>query len=160
MPFVRSLRGRQTIQTSKAIMTKSEVVRQYFGSWISKDRRIVDMHFADAVTYIESYGPIYEGLAQVQQWFDDWNSKGSVLEWRIDKMSALENSCFVEWFFRCDYEGSIGYFDGVSIIEFDGDNKIVLIKEYQSKHEHHFPYPNPVVDENQGATSLAVGASL
>lgn len=115
---------------SKAIMNQSEIVRQYFKSWTSKDRSIVDMHFAEAVRYIESYGPIYEGLAQVQQWFDDWNTKGSVLEWRIDKISALENTCFVEWFFKSDYEGSIGYFDGVSIIEFDTDNKISLVKEY------------------------------
>ena len=121
-------------------MNHSEIVQQYFNSWISKDRGIVDRYFAETVTYIECYGPVYEGLTQVQQWFDDWNTRGSVLEWRIDKISSLENTCFVEWFFKCDYEGSVGYFDGVSIVEFDATNKISLIKEYQSKHDHHRPY--------------------
>jgi len=128
-------------------MNHCEIVCQYFKSWISKDRSIIDRHFAEAIEYMESYGPMYEGLTQVQQWFDDWNTKGSVLEWRIDKMSTLGNTCFVEWFFRCDYDGNIGCFDGVSIVEFDVENKISLIKEFQSKHEHHFPYRALVVGE-------------
>ncbi len=31
-------------------------------------------------------------------------------------------------------------FDGVSIIEFNDDNKIASVKEFQSKHEHEYPY--------------------
>ena len=121
-------------------MTHSEIVRYYFQSWIDKDRSVVDGCFAQAIRYVECYGPVYEGLAQVQQWFDEWNRKSSVLEWRIDRIVEVGNTCFVEWFFNCDYEGSVGGFDGVSIIEFDADNRIALVKEYQSKHERHFPY--------------------
>jgi len=128
-------------------MNHGEIVRQYFASWINKDRRIIDRHFAPAIVYVECYGPVYEGLAQVQRWFDDWNARGRVLEWRIDKMTAIDNTCFVEWFFRCDYDGNAGCFDGVSIIEFDAENRILRIKEYQSKHEHVFPYRSLAVDE-------------
>ena len=121
-------------------MSHSETVRRYFKSWCEKDRSVVEAFFSDAIRYVECYGPVYEGLAQVQRWFDEWNCKGSVLEWRIDRIVDAGNTCFVEWFFKCDYAGSVGGFDGVSIIEFDADNKIALVKEYQSKHEHHFPY--------------------
>ncbi len=45
-----------------------------------------------------------------------------------------------EWYFECDYNHEIGGFDGVSIIEFNDDMKIVNLKEFQSKAEHYFPY--------------------
>lgn len=139
--------GKNGESTSKAIMDRSEIIGQYFRSWIAKDRSVIDTHFSATIEYVECYGPVYRGLAQMRQWFDDWNEKGSVLEWRIDRVSAVDRRCFVEWFFRCDYEGSIGQFDGVSVIEFDAENKISLIKEYQSKHEHHLPYGGRLVDE-------------
>jgi len=121
-------------------MDRNAIIRQYFKSWIAKDRSVIDRHFSEAIEYVESYGPVYHRLTEVQQWFDDWNQKGRVLEWRIDRIATVENTCFVEWFFSCDYAGSSGCFDGVSIIEFDAEDKISRISEYQSKHEHHAPY--------------------
>jgi len=41
---------------------------------------------------------------------------------------------------KCEYDNNISGFDGVSIIEFNDENKIVLIKEFQSKAEHTHPY--------------------
>ncbi len=42
----------------------------------------------------------------------------------------------VEWFFK-ERQGDVDNgFDGVSIIEFDMDNKISVIKEFESKAEH------------------------
>ena len=37
-------------------------------------------------------------------------------------------------------EHEIGEFDGVSLIEFDEDMKMVRVKEFQSKAEHVYPY--------------------
>ncbi len=34
-----------------------------------------------------------------------------------------------EWYFECDYNHEIGGFDGVSIIEFNDDMKIVNLKK-------------------------------
>jgi hypothetical protein len=46
----------------------------------------------------------------------------------------------VEWFFECIYDLVQDSFDGVSIIEFNSRNKIIIINEFQSKSEHNFPY--------------------
>jgi hypothetical protein len=46
----------------------------------------------------------------------------------------------VEWFFEYETKLDKDYFDGVSIIESDEDNKITIIKEFQSKSKHRFPY--------------------
>ena len=45
-----------------------------------------------------------------------------------------------EWYFRCDYEGSIGGFDGVTIADFDENLRIIKLLEFQSKAEHEYPY--------------------
>lgn len=34
----------------------------------------------------------------------------------------------------------ISEFDGVSIIDFNDQNKIISVKEYQSKSQHYYPY--------------------
>ena len=65
-----------------------------------------------------------------------------MLEWRIKSFLHEENKTAVEWYFRCDYDGEEGGFDGVSLIEFDNAGKIVSLKEFQSKAEHIFPYEN------------------
>jgi hypothetical protein len=46
----------------------------------------------------------------------------------------------VEWFFECEYDKNINGFDSVSIIEFNENNKIIFVKEFQSKAEHIFSY--------------------
>ena len=46
----------------------------------------------------------------------------------------------VEWYFECDYNNEISGFDGVSIIEFNKNMKIINLKEFQSKSEHDYPY--------------------
>lgn len=119
--------------------TRKGTVQQYFESWIAKDDTFMKEHFADDIVYSECYGPEYKEKQQCLQWFKDWNEKGSVLEWRIKSYYEIQNSCVVEWYFKCDYEGKVDGFDGVSIIEWTGD-KISSIKEFQSKAEHHCPY--------------------
>lgn len=39
-------------------------------------------YFADNISYIECYGPEYQNKNQCLKWFEDWNQKGSVLEWQ------------------------------------------------------------------------------
>lgn len=46
----------------------------------------------------------------------------------------------LEWYFKCDYEGNVDGFDGVTIAEFDANMKICDLKEFQSKAEHYCPY--------------------
>jgi len=119
---------------------KKEIVKQYFESWISKDIGIIEKYFSQNIRYIECYGPEYNGIQQIRQWFTDWNNGNNVLRWDIHNMLQCGNTIIAEWFFECEYAKNISGFDGVSIIEFGGDNKIILVKEFQSKAEHTFPY--------------------
>ena len=119
---------------------KEKIIKQYFESWINKDISIIEKHFSQNIRYIECYGPEYNGIRQICQWFSDWNNGNNVLKWDIKNIIECENTIVVEWFFECEYDKNIVSFDGVSIIEFDDDNKIILIKEFQSKAEHTFPY--------------------
>lgn len=118
---------------------REEIIRAYFRCWVENSPEVLEKTFSRDVVYSECYGPEYRGLGQVKQWFSDWNQRGKVLEWQIKSFLHEGSRTAVEWYFRCDYEGEAG-FDGVSLIEFDENGKIVSLKEFQSKAEHVVPY--------------------
>lgn len=121
-------------------MEKEAIIRRYFRSWIDRDIDVLEQVFSDDVTYTECYGPEYHGLTQILKWFADWNRRGTVLKWEIKGFIQQGSLTAVEWTFACDYDHEIGEFDGVSLIEFDEDMKMVRVKEFQSKAEHVYPY--------------------
>lgn len=96
--------------------------------------------FTNEIVYSECYGPEYIGIDQIEQWFQDWNDKGSVLQWDIKQIIKQGNTVVVEWYFKCDYNGNKMGFDGVTIAKFNRDNMIYNLKEFQSKAEHYNPY--------------------
>jgi len=115
------------------------LVEEYFRSWIDKDIAVMGNCLDDDVRYAECYGPEYRGKDQCLKWFEEWNRWGSVLEWRLKDYRESGEDCVVEWYFRCEFEGKEDGFDGVSLIQFSGD-KIIEVKEFQSKADHYFPY--------------------
>ena len=119
-----------------------ESIKTYFEAWLSKNGTALSMIFADDVVYSECYGPEYRGLNQIQRWFSDWNLRGTVLQWDIRNTIESGSTLCVEWYFRCEYDGNMDGFDGVSWIEFDDCGKIKALREFQSKAEHCFPYGN------------------
>lgn len=121
-------------------MTKQEIVRAYFEAWLQKDIQTVTRTFSEDAIYTECYGPQYHGLRQILKWFADWNQKGVVLQWDIHRMVEQGRTVVVQWFFRCDYDGTVSGFDGVSVIDFDEDDKICRLSEYQSEPKHVLPY--------------------
>ncbi len=122
-------------------MEKSEkAIRRYFSAWVENTPGCLPEIFGEDIIYSECYGPEYRGLGQIQKWFADWNKRGRVLEWNIKGFLHEGSKTAVEWYFRCEYDGNTDGFDGVSLIEFDKDGKIVSLKEFQSKAEHIFPY--------------------
>lgn len=117
-----------------------EAIKKYFEAWIAKDESVLPIIFSNKAIYTECYGPRYRGLSQIQRWFADWNRRGTVLQWDIKNTLESGDSLCVEWYFRCEYDGVVDGFDGVSWIEFDEEGKIKALREFQSKAEHHFPY--------------------
>lgn len=62
------------------------------------------------------------------------------MQWDIKRVIVYGNTAIVEWYFKCDYEGNVDGFDGVTIAEFDADMKICDLREFQSKAEYYYPY--------------------
>lgn len=121
-------------------MERESVIVSYFQSWINKDSSKLTEIFSADITYIECYGPEYQGVEMIKRWFHDWNQKGTVLQWDIKQFIHQDNVTAVEWYFKCEYMGNVSDFDGVSLIEFDQDNRIVNVKEFQSELPHYCPY--------------------
>ena len=117
-----------------------EIIRKYFQAWINKDIEAVKEIFSDNVVYSECYGPEYHGLSQILRWFSDWNNKGRVLEWTIKRIMVFNGTAIAEWYFKCDHDGNVSGFGGVTIADFDADGKIAKLCEFQSKSEHCYPY--------------------
>ncbi|MCH5323965.1 MAG: nuclear transport factor 2 family protein [Eubacterium sp.] len=121
-------------------MNSEETIRRYFKCWLDKNGGPLPEIFADNAVYSECYGPEYHGLEQIIKWFTEWNRIGSVLEWTIKQFIHQGAFSVAEWYFKCDYNGEISEFNGVSLIEFDNNGKIVNLKEFKSDAEHYFPF--------------------
>ena len=117
-----------------------ETIQKYFKSWLNVDIDVLSDVFSNDIIYSECYGPEYHGISQILKWFDEWNQKGRVLEWTIKRSIEKENTIVVEWFFKCEYEGNIDGFDGVTIADFNKEGKIKRLCEFQSKPDHYYPY--------------------
>ncbi len=122
------------------MLEREQIIENYFKCWTNKNSLILSKTFDLNAVYSECYGPEYHGLEVIQRWFNDWNMRGRVLVWDIKKFIHQNNFTAVEWYFKCEYDGEIGEFDGVSLIEFNADNYIINLKEFQSKIPHYYPY--------------------
>lgn len=121
-------------------MSKKQIIRDYFQAWLRPNIEVIKSIFDKSATYSECYGPIYRNKKEIISWFEKWNKQGKVIAWPIEKILINENTCIVEWHFKCNYQKKISEFDGVSIIDFNDQNKIISAKEYQSKSQHYYPY--------------------
>ncbi|MCL1807946.1 MAG: nuclear transport factor 2 family protein [Oscillospiraceae bacterium] len=122
-------------------MNKRELlIQNCFHSWITKEADVFQDSFADEAVYIESWGPAYRNKEHIVSWFKDWTKENTVLEWNVISFIHSGNMCVCEWFFKCECGGVIDGFNGVSIVSFDGAEKITLLKEFQSKTPNVYPY--------------------
>ena len=119
---------------------KEYILKSYFQSWIDNNISILSQIFSENVIYSECYGPEYHGISQIHDWFEDWHKQGKILQWDIKRSIESNNTLIVEWYFKCNYNGEISEFNGVTVADFDSDNRIHRLSEYQSKCEHYYPY--------------------
>ena len=119
---------------------REDAIRQYMQGWLTQNEELLLATLSPQIHIIESYGPEYIGLAEVQQWFRTWHTAGQVLRW--DALGFLHQGAetVVKWHFVCRYEGNTSGFDGLSLVRFAADGRILTLEEYQSKAEHHRPF--------------------
>lgn len=122
---------------------REKIIRLWFEMWLQKkDLGIADIFFGDAV-YTESWGPEYRGVSKIRMWFEEWNTRGTVLTWEIKQFFHKDNQTIVEWFFKDTVnEGKIEEFDGMSLIVCDEQNKIISLKEFGCNINNYDPYKN------------------
>lgn len=134
---------------------REQKIRLWFDMWIQKiDLGILDL-FSDDAVYIESWGPEYTGNKKIKHWFNEWNTRGSVLVWDIKQIINTENQTIVEWYFKNKMNnGKVEEFDGVSLIQWSEDDKIVLLKEFGCNCNHYDPYKNGDTPEFSGESPM------
>ncbi len=122
---------------------RESIIRLWFDMWLQKRDMGIDTIFTEDVVYIESWSPKYEDRNTVKHWFEEWNTRATVLAWEIKQFFHKGNQTVVEWNFQNQaVNGPVEAFDGVSLIEWTEDNKIKFLKEFGCNVNHYNPYQN------------------
>lgn len=133
---------------------REQKIQSWFSMWLKRDPKGMDDLFSKDSVYVESWGPRYEGLAKIKLWFTEWNQRGKVTQWDIHHYFHREKETVVTWTFSCVMlDGSREHFDGVSLIRWSSDRKIVFLQEFGCAADQYDPYrdgPTPVFKKNEG----------
>lgn len=119
-----------------------ETITIYFESWLEKNSIKFTKVMHDEAIVRECTGAVIEGKDELKRWFTEWNESGNtVIQWEIHNFGFDKErmSAFVEWKFKCIFEGKEYEWDGSSIVYFR-DSFIVELNEYEMKQEKFFPY--------------------
>ena len=113
---------------------------RYVDAWLRQDPTALPDVLAPDVHYVESHGPAYHGLAQVQQWFTDWHSHGRVLAWELGDHVGDGPTHACRWRFTCTYGGAESTFDGVTWLVLDDAGRITELREFAATLPLRYPY--------------------
>ena len=121
--------------------TREQKIRLWFDMWLqAKDLGMEDL-FAPDCTYIESWGPRYEGRNKVALWFREWNTRGKVVRWDVEQFFHKGDQTGVEWSFRNGMKnGTVEEFHGLSLVRWDGEDHIVFLQEFGCNIHNYDPY--------------------
>ena len=129
---------------------REELVRRWFDMWLAKeDRGILELFAPDAV-YIESWGPIYTGNRQIRHWFDEWNRRGTVVQWDIRQFFHREDQTVAEWLFRNRMaDGTREEFEGMTLVRWTPEDRIIFLQEFGCNLHRYDPYREGAVPRFQ-----------
>ena len=120
---------------------REDIIRKWFGIWLTaEDAGIIDIFTEDAV-YIKSWGPEYHGAAAIRHWYAEWNTRGKVVRWDIEQFFHKGDQTVVEWSFRNEMnDGTVEEFHGLSLVRWDGEDRIAFLQEFGCNIHHYDPY--------------------
>lgn len=113
---------------------------RYVDAWLRRDPTALPDVLAPDVHYVESHGPAYHGLAQVQQRFADWHRRGRVLAWDLGDHVGGGSTHACRWRFTCTYDGVESTFDGVTWVVLDDAGRITELREFAATPPLRYPY--------------------
>ena len=79
---------------------RERIIRLWFDMWLTKKDLGISDIFSNNAIYIESWGPEYHGIKKIILWFEEWNTRGTVLQWDIKQFFHKDNQTIVEWYFK------------------------------------------------------------
>jgi hypothetical protein len=110
-----------------------ELVSQYLEGWKQNNLNMIKSCLKEDCIVIESHGPTYHGIRDIENWFKFWlEAKSKVLKWDIISFSFCneEKIVFCEWDFSCISDDNEYALPGISVVKFS-DQKISFIHEYR-----------------------------
>lgn len=120
---------------------REKTIRLWFDMWLQKKDLGLERIFAEDAVYIESWGPEYRGAAKIKIWFEEWNTRGTVLQWDIKQFFHKDGQTVVEWYFRNRMDdGGVEAFDGMSLIRWTPEGRIAFLQEFGCNQNRYDPY--------------------
>ncbi|WP_373736770.1 nuclear transport factor 2 family protein [Bacteroides heparinolyticus] len=120
---------------------REEIIRLWFSMWLQNRDLGLDEIFTDGAVYVESWGPEYHGSERIRHWFNEWNTRGRVLQWEIRQFIHAEQQTVVEWYFKNIMNtGEEEAFDGISLVKWTEGNQICFLKEFGCNESRYDPY--------------------
>ncbi len=127
---------------------REKIIYLWFNMWLRQEDLGIEDIFDKNVIYVESWGPKYENRKTVKLWFNEWNTRGKVIDWKIKQFFHQKNQTVTEWHFKCKMnDGKIEDFDGISLIVWTENNKIKELKEFGCNTDNYNPYKNGIIPE-------------
>lgn len=112
-----------------------ELTDRYFTAWLDADIAAFLSCLHRKAVVRECTGAAFEGLEELERWFGEWNrGENRVTQWEVSSwgFDEGEESAFIEWEFRCLYEGTEYEWLGASVVHFR-DERILELNEYERK---------------------------
>lgn len=134
---------------------REERIRQWFSMWLEKTDTGIERIFAGDAVYVESWGPEYWGSAKIKLWFEEWNTRGTVLQWDIRQFFHKGNQTVVQWYFQNKMNGGKAEaFDGMSLVKWTDEGKICFLQEFGCNENRYDPYRDSTVPRFREETAM------
>jgi len=120
---------------------REDIIRKWLAIWLAvEDAGITDIFTEDAI-YIKSWRPENHGIAAIQHWFAEWNTRGKVLRRDIRQFFHDGNQTVVEWCFEnAMNNGTADAFDGMSLVRWTAGERMCYLQEFGCNRNRYDPY--------------------
>lgn len=134
---------------------REKTIRLWFNMWLQKKDLGLERVFTEDAVYIESWGPEYHGAAKIKLWFEEWNTRGTVLQWDIKQFFHKGDQTVVEWYFRNRMDdGKVEAFDGMSLIKWAQGGQISFLQEFGCNESRYDPYRDGNTPQFRGEQAM------
>lgn len=120
---------------------REEIIKTWLDMWLGQELLPLEAVFTPDVHYYEFQGRSYEGIDQIRRWFDTWNKENHVTKWDIRRFIHHQDTTMVEFYFQSkNTQGESREWEGIYLVEWDGEHKIEKLQEFYCHLPHEKPF--------------------